>query len=340
MFEDLDKKNSVINDNIVDITKPIVSSGPENYTEKVDHLKETIFSNTPKPNKKQKFKKLKFFIFFVIIIILFGTIFFFFKDSIVEYFQIAKSNLIDKNINIEEDDNENVEDVVDEMESISTTTIDMEVATSTEQIFELDNALNIEALLDSDKDGLLDIYEDYYKTDKNNIDSDNDTYLDGSEVINGYNPNGSGKIDDNREIYYFAYGSNMNLDIMKSRCGEENFVAFNNSVLNNYVFYFYGRGYANIRESKEINNNVYGVLYKVNNSCMKNLDRSEGYPNLYQRREVKIKNDFGIFSAQVYIVENDDTKSNPSDSYYESIIIGAKQFSLPENHIEYIKSLK
>ena len=338
MFEDLDKKNSVINDNIVDITKPIVSSSSKNYIEKVDHLKETIFSNTPKPNKKQKFKKLKFFIFFVIIIILFGTIFFFFKDSIVEYFQIAKSNLIDKNINIEEDDNENVEDVIGEMESISTTTIDMEVATSTEQIFESNAISNVEALLDSDKDGLFDIYEEYYKTDKNNIDSDNDTYLDGSEVMKGYNPNGSGKIDDDRSMYYFAYGSNMNLETMKSRCGEENFVGFSNSTLDNYIFYFYGRGYANIKESAD--DKIYGVLYKVNNSCMKSLDRAEGYPNLYQRREVKIKNDFGDFDAQVYIVENDNTISNPSDFYFESVIVGAKQFSLPEDYINYIKSLK
>ena len=66
MFEDLDKKNSVINDNIVDITKPIVSSSSKNYIEKVDHLKETIFSNTPKPNKKQKFKKLKFDLYDII----------------------------------------------------------------------------------------------------------------------------------------------------------------------------------------------------------------------------------------------------------------------------------
>ncbi len=39
---------------------------------------------------------------------------------------------------------------------------------------------------DSDNDGLNDSDEDIYKTDKNNRDADGDGYLDGEEIIHGY----------------------------------------------------------------------------------------------------------------------------------------------------------
>jgi hypothetical protein len=48
--------------------------------------------------------------------------------------------------------------------------------------------------IDSDKDGLPDIFEDAIKTDKNKADSDKDSYNDKTELENGYSPKGSGKI--------------------------------------------------------------------------------------------------------------------------------------------------
>ncbi len=48
---------------------------------------------------------------------------------------------------------------------------------------------------DTDGDGLSDKVElERLGTDPNNIDSDGDGYSDGSEVINGYNPLGPGKL--------------------------------------------------------------------------------------------------------------------------------------------------
>jgi hypothetical protein len=50
-------------------------------------------------------------------------------------------------------------------------------------------------LADTDADGLNDRDEIYiYQTDALNPDTDGDTYLDGEEVQNGYNPKGPGKL--------------------------------------------------------------------------------------------------------------------------------------------------
>ncbi|MDD5040358.1 MAG: hypothetical protein PHY34_04385 [Patescibacteria group bacterium] len=48
---------------------------------------------------------------------------------------------------------------------------------------------------DTDLDGLTDIEEAIYGTSLNNPDTDQDTYSDGHEVLSGYNPNGTGKLE-------------------------------------------------------------------------------------------------------------------------------------------------
>lgn len=49
---------------------------------------------------------------------------------------------------------------------------------------------------DTDKDGLTDFTEiEQYKTDPKNKDTDGDGYVDGYEVLNGFDPKGSGKLN-------------------------------------------------------------------------------------------------------------------------------------------------
>jgi hypothetical protein len=48
--------------------------------------------------------------------------------------------------------------------------------------------------IDSDSDGLSDMVEDSFGTNKNNSDSDGDGYNDKAEIISGYNPLGAGKL--------------------------------------------------------------------------------------------------------------------------------------------------
>lgn len=78
--------------------------------------------------------------------------------------------------------------------------INNEVSTST-----------IDLNLDTDVDGLRDTDEiNIWKTDINSADSDGDTYSDGDEVKNGYNPVGEGKLDEkdlfkNPEAVFMGY---------------------------------------------------------------------------------------------------------------------------------------
>lgn len=73
---------------------------------------------------------------------------------------------------------------------------------TTYTVLQTDGALDFSSsavlVFDQDQDALTDDLELYYGTDINNPDTDNDTYLDGQEVANNYNPLGVGAL--NKEV--------------------------------------------------------------------------------------------------------------------------------------------
>ncbi len=96
--------------------------------------------------------------------------------------------------------------------------VENEIGNKTSETKKQEEAKNI----DSDNDGLFDLEEETFGTDKNNPDtdqdglndfeeikkwktnplnpdSDGDGYFDGEEAENGYNPNGAGQLDDDSD---------------------------------------------------------------------------------------------------------------------------------------------
>jgi len=88
-----------------------------------------------------------------------------------------------------------------------------------------------------------------------------------------------------KNILYFAYGSNMNLNQMNNRC-PNGFEKFKTHTLSDYALGFDQSGYANIKEQK--GSYVPGVVYKINKECLASLGGYEGYPNHYNRLIVSI----------------------------------------------------
>ena len=84
-----------------------------------------------------------------------------------------------------------------------------------------------------------------------------------------------------KETYYFAYGSNMNLDQMAYRCPAASVVE--NVKLEGYRLTFCGRGKGSGVATilPEEGSQVEGVLWKITPECEKSLDFYEGYPHLY-----------------------------------------------------------
>lgn len=140
--------------------------------------------------------------------------------------------------------------------------------------------------------------------------------------------------------WYFAYASNMNRAQMKSRAGQileeklgrlENYeLAFNKKVRG-------GTAGANIRPAP--GKSVEGVLYKINESAFRNLDRAEGAPVHYRRIQVTVKDREGrAIAAQAFIATKVEKGLRPAGHYLKTILEGAAEHSLAAEYIESIRS--
>lgn len=97
-----------------------------------------------------------------------------------------------------------------------------------------------------------------------------------------------------KETYYFAYGSNMNLDQMAYRCPAASVVE--NVKLEGYRLTFCGRGKGSGVATilPEEGSQVEGVLWKITPECEKSLDFYEGYPHLYGKEPVLVQGKDGV----------------------------------------------
>ena len=133
---------------------------------------------------------------------------------------------------------------------------------------------------------------------------------------------------DIEEIYYFAYGSNIDPMVMLERG-----IKYQKRVLG--ILYGYGLrfnklakkdagvGYANIvRSPKE---NTEGALYIIDKKGLKRLDMYEGYPAHYDKYIGSIHTKtIGLVDTFVYAAQKDKTKKNlfPTRDYLSHLLAG------------------
>ena len=92
---------------------------------------------------------------------------------------------------------------------------------------------------------------------------------------------------------YFAYGSNINLDQMAYRCPAAQVVG--PVVLEGYELLFRGNasgnGVATIKPKE--GQQVHGLLWRITPGCERSLDLYEGYPHLYEKESVAVRDNAG-----------------------------------------------
>ena len=119
-------------------------------------------------------------------------------------------------------------------------------------------------------------------------------------------------------MYYLAYGMNTNRDAMAARCPKAK--PMGGFYLPNHRLIF--RGVADFRKDQDCVMPV--VLWEITFDCLMALDRLEGYPHLYDRREI---NDTWL----IYDMNGDKGElQEPSQSYYDMIESGYKHFGLDD----------
>ena len=148
--------------------------------------------------------------------------------------------------------------------------------------------------------------------------------------------------EEENDIWYFAYGSNMNKERLINRVGSVGVQKL--GYINNYKLTFNKIkndkfSYANIEKS--IGERVYGILYKVSMDQIYALDRYEGVPDHYIRKEMKIYDENGkdYVMAYVYVANRSKTRFGypPTQEYMSFLLSGAEM--LPKEYYNKLKKM-
>ena len=120
---------------------------------------------------------------------------------------------------------------------------------------------------------------------------------------------------------YIAYGSNMHLGQMASRCPDAKRLGV--SQIEGYALEFHGRnGGAVATIVPREDSRVPIVLWEISERDERNLDRYEGSPRLYFKKNVRVYLGKRKVSAFAYIMSSGYEVGIPSEYYFNTILEG------------------
>lgn len=120
---------------------------------------------------------------------------------------------------------------------------------------------------------------------------------------------------------YIAYGSNMHLEQMKHRCPDSKLLGV--SEIEDYGLEFHGRnGGAVATIVPREDSRVPVVLWEISERDERNLDRYEGFPRLYFKKDFRVYHGKRKVNAFAYIMSSGYDVGIPSEYYYNVILEG------------------
>ena len=128
--------------------------------------------------------------------------------------------------------------------------------------------------------------------------------------------------------YYIAYGSNMDEEQMAYRCPMAQLLG--RIELEDYCLLFKGskRGaYATI--DPEEGSRVPVLVWTIEKEDEKSLDRYEGYPVFYYKKDLKIDLAGKRVAALVYIMDESREYGKPSERYYSVLERAYRKYGFP-----------
>lgn len=138
--------------------------------------------------------------------------------------------------------------------------------------------------------------------------------------------------------YYIAYGSNLNIPQMRMRCPGARIIG--TSVIEDYQLLFKGSktgSYLTIEPMEGAEVPV--VIWEVTDTDEKALDRYEGYPNFYYKKEMNLDIK-GIRTGKVrrrdafiYIMHEERELGIPSWYYVNTCLDGYRAFGFDEKYL-------
>lgn len=134
-------------------------------------------------------------------------------------------------------------------------------------------------------------------------------------------------------MLYLAYGSNMDEDIMKSRCPGAKFIG--TGILQNYRLMFKGEepnSYATIEDWQGYS--VPYVLWKITDDDEKELDRFENFPYQYKKQAMALEFDDDECLVMYYAKSDEESVGQPMTHYIDVLGNAYDKYKFDKNILE------
>ncbi len=135
---------------------------------------------------------------------------------------------------------------------------------------------------------------------------------------------------------YFAYGSNMDCDAMRSRCPKAK--PLGRASLMRHRFFIMESGFASVK--RDAHGAVHGVLYDLPFSDINALDRYEDVGRgLYQKITQPVVRDGAAPMRALIYVGTSAQEGVAAAAYLDAIVAAANSWELPERYIASLSAL-
>lgn len=124
---------------------------------------------------------------------------------------------------------------------------------------------------------------------------------------------------------YVAYGSNMDEGQMAYRCPDAKIIG--KGKVKNFRLMFKGtlpESYATIEPEEGLSVPV--ILWEISAEDERRLDRYEGFPNFYYKRDLTVETSEGEVVGMAYIMHEKNRLNPPCDHYYAAIYKAYEKF--------------
>ncbi|EJL6332768.1 gamma-glutamylcyclotransferase [Vibrio cholerae] len=142
---------------------------------------------------------------------------------------------------------------------------------------------------------------------------------------------------------YFAYGSNMSLTRLKKRVPSAERVGMFSLKKHDLAFHKSskdGSGKCDAYFTGNLEDNIFGALFEIDENEKKSLDRAEGLGHGYDEKRVQVEDGRGsTFEAVTYVATNIDKSLVPYSWYLNHVVVGAQETGVPVSYLEKIKSV-
>lgn len=129
-------------------------------------------------------------------------------------------------------------------------------------------------------------------------------------------------------MYYLAYGSNLNILDMQKRCPSAKIVG--HCFLKNYELAYWHYLTIIPKPGKVV---PLGV-WEINEADLPSLDYYEAYPELYYKKELKVKVNQIELTALIYIMQETRINELPTKDYVSCCLKGYNDFAFNTKYLD------